>query len=353
LKSEHAEFSAAVHSKLQQVEGLQTGVTDLHDLNLELGGIKREVLHIKATLGRGEFCEIATTPCVLEMKESIASVRALVQGIPLGTVCAEMSRLRTQVDQLQLERNCGGGESSGNAFTREPSAKEATADMPLKFATLGSTWGHATKLASAEDTRPPRRQSRLRPQSARLSSSCQNPSPIDRNKTSPASRLRNSPSPLPCARIGSSASPLPTSVACSTGDGNSGAGAAVSSCSDLEQLTRELARRTRLDAHRAEALAAVESSIGAMAERLADVCKRLEEAEANLEATGRSNVAMCVRFERLQRTMEGMRSVESAADSSRRRPHSATNAWQGLALADAPAVVTTGGDFRRDSDSVS
>merc|ERR1719215_2167594 len=98
LRSEHADFSA-----------------DVHDLNLELGGIKREVLHIKATSGRGDLSDIAAMPCIREMTESIASVRALVQGIPLGTVCAEMSRLRAQVEQLQLERN-GGGESSGNVF---------------------------------------------------------------------------------------------------------------------------------------------------------------------------------------------------------------------------------------------
>jgi len=356
LRIEHAEFSAAVHSKLQQVEGLQAGMADMHDLNLELGGIKREVLHIKATSEHAEFCDIATMPCIREMHESIASMRALVQGIPLGTVCAELSRLRTQVEQLQLESNCGGGESSGNAFTKGPSAKEAMADMPLKLAMVGSAWESATKLASAGDARPPRRQSHLRPQSARLSSSCRDPSPIDGSKISLALRLRKSQSPVPCARNGSSASLLPTSAAYSAGDGSGGAGAAVSSCPDLEQLSRELARRTRLDAHRAETLAAVESSVGAMAERLADICKRLEEAEASLEATGRGNVAMCVRIERLQRSMEDMRSVDSTADSSRRRPHSASGAWQSLALADEPIAQGTQqlrGDFRRDRDSKS
>lgn len=89
----------------------------------------------------------------------------------------------------------------------------------------------------------------------------------------------------------------------------------------LERAAAAAERRVRLDTHRAEALAAVESRVTAVAERLDDVCLRLDEAESGLEAAGRSGVQMRMRLENVASVADAKIAALSAdvADTAARQ----------------------------------
>jgi len=73
---------------------------------------------------------------------------------------------------------------------------------------------------------------------------------------------------------------------------------------EIERATVATARRQSLDAIRTEAVAAVESRVAAVSERVADACGRLQEVETGLETAGRANIALQLWFEQLRSSVE-------------------------------------------------
>ncbi|CAJ1405482.1 unnamed protein product [Effrenium voratum] len=80
---------------------------------------------------------------------------------------------------------------------------------------------------------------------------------------------------------------------------------------DIAHLAEELQKaraasvhQTRMEVHRAEALGALESKVSAVTLRLEDACARIHEAELGLDAASRGGLALRLRLEQLQSSVE-------------------------------------------------
>eukprot|EP00438_Fugacium_kawagutii_P017194 Skav204497 [mRNA] locus=scaffold1457:152029:163749:- [translate_table: standard] len=62
--------------------------------------------------------------------------------------------------------------------------------------------------------------------------------------------------------------------------------------------------QTRMEVHRAEAMGALESQVAALNLRLEDVFARLSEVELGIDTTSRGGVALRLRFEQMQSSVE-------------------------------------------------
>jgi len=110
-------------------------------------------------------------------------------------------------------------------------------------------------------------------------------------------------------------------------------GVAIAVQAELKRLTEDFeranvaaSRRASLEAHRAEASLAVESRVGALSEHLMDVIDRLNSVESGIEHTGRTGVALRLRFEQLESTVSALSPRLKLSDASQQqlqdeRPH--------------------------------
>eukprot|EP00913_Durusdinium_trenchii_P012629 g11860.t1 len=62
--------------------------------------------------------------------------------------------------------------------------------------------------------------------------------------------------------------------------------------------------QTRLEVHRAEAVGALEAQVAALNLRIEDVFARLSEVELGIDTAGRGGVALRLRFEQMQSSVE-------------------------------------------------
>lgn len=82
---------------------------------------------------------------------------------------------------------------------------------------------------------------------------------------------------------------------------------------ELHQARSAAMHQTRMEVHRAEAIGALESQVAALNLRLEEVFARLNEVELGIDTTGRGGVALRLRFEQMQSSVE-LRLTSLAAD---------------------------------------
>lgn len=82
---------------------------------------------------------------------------------------------------------------------------------------------------------------------------------------------------------------------------------------ELHQARSAAMHQTRMEVHRAEAIGALESQVAALNLRLEEVFARLNELELGIDTTGRGGVALRLRFEQMQSSVE-LRLTSLAAD---------------------------------------
>eukprot|EP00434_Breviolum_minutum_P032561 symbB.v1.2.028799.t1/scaffold3087.1/size63987/2 len=82
---------------------------------------------------------------------------------------------------------------------------------------------------------------------------------------------------------------------------------------ELHQARSAAMHQTRMEVHRAEAMGALESQVAALNLRLEDVFARLNEVELGIDTAGRGGVALRLRFEQMQSSVE-LRLTSLAAD---------------------------------------
>eukprot|EP00435_Cladocopium_sp_Y103_P048314 s273_g14.t1 len=84
-------------------------------------------------------------------------------------------------------------------------------------------------------------------------------------------------------------------------------------CEELHQARSAAMHQTRMEVHRAEAIGALESQVAALNLRLEEIFARLNEVELGIDTTGRGGVALRLRFEQMQSSVE-LRLTSLAAD---------------------------------------
>jgi len=82
---------------------------------------------------------------------------------------------------------------------------------------------------------------------------------------------------------------------------------------ELHQARSAAMHQTRMEVHRAEAIGALEFQVAALNLRLEEVFARLNEVELGIDTTGRGGVALRLRFEQMQSSVE-LRLTSLAAD---------------------------------------
>mmetsp|Transcript_50254 Transcript_50254/g.92852 ORF Transcript_50254/g.92852 Transcript_50254/m.92852 type:complete len:579 (-) Transcript_50254:84-1820(-) len=122
---------------------------------------------------------------------------------------------------------------------------------------------------------------------------------------------------------------------------------------EVEQAARAVSRRACIDAHRAEAVAAVDARVSAVCERLTDVHSRVSSLEQGMDTMARISMALRCQIDKLQSSVE-VSLTAAAADiaelSSRQQQrgmpsHNVQELWNSMNRAEAKSAAWAGDIF--------